>query len=136
MPNNIRVQSSVTAHPQSGFNNWQAVLRAQLKPKLVLRNATEPERDYVREHLLVFSQLFTDQHLAKLAKDDDSEVHYMPMGLNHMKIEVRPLYDDDPDYRAHHRVYFNASIVRLDRNGDESKLTGQVFSTYRKIHNS
>jgi len=44
MANNIRIQSSVLAHPQSGFNNWQALIRAQLKPTLVLRNATESER--------------------------------------------------------------------------------------------
>ena len=134
MATKVCVQSSVTAHPQSGFNNWQNLLRAQLQPKLVLRKATEGEFTYIREHLDIFKHLFTDQDLIKLIRENKTEVHHMNMGLNHMKIELKPFYDDDPDTRRHWRVYFTASIVRLDRNGVESQLTNLVYQTYRKLY--
>jgi hypothetical protein len=134
MATKVCVQSSVTAHPQSGFNNWQNLLRAQLKPQLVMRKATEGEFTYIREHLDIFKHLFTDQDLIKLIRDNQTEVHHMNMGLNHMKIELKPFYDDDPDTRRHWRVYFTASIVRLDRNGVESQLTNLVYQTYRKLY--
>ena len=134
MASKICVQSSVTAHPQSGFNNWQNLLRAQLQPKLVMRKATDEEFTYIREHLDIFKMLFTDQDLIKLIRDNRTEVHHMNMGLNHMKIELKPFYDDDPDTRPNWRVYFTASIVRLDRDGVESKLTDQVYQTNRKLY--
>ena len=99
-----------------------------------MRKATEGEFTYIREHLDIFKHLFTDQDLIKLIRDNRTEVHHMNMGLNHMKIELKPFYDDDPDTRRHWRVYFTASIVRLDRNGVESQLTNLVYQTYRKLY--
>jgi hypothetical protein len=134
MASKICVQSSVAAHPQSGFNNWINLLHSQLKPKLVLRQPTDEEFTYVREHLEIFKQLFTDQDLVKIVRGHKTETHHMNMGLNHMKIELFTFYDDDPDTRRHYRVYFKASIVRLDRNGDESQITNEVYQTHRKIY--
>ena len=134
MASKICVQSSVAAHPQSGFNNWINLLHAQLKPKLVLRQPTDGERQYVREHLEIFASLFTHQDLVNIVRGHKSETHHMNMGLNHMKIELSTYYDDDPDTRRHYRVYFKASIVRLDRNGDESQITTEVYQTHRKVY--
>lgn len=134
MASKVCVQSSVTAHPQSGFNNWQNLLRAQLQPKLVMRKATDEEFTYIREHLDIFKQLFTDQDLIQLIRKNRTEVHHMNMGVNHIKIELKPVFEDDPDELRHYRIYFTASIVRLDRDGAESQLTHQVYQTNVKIY--
>ena len=134
MASKVCVQSSVDADPKSGFNNWQNFLHAQMHPLLVLRKATDEEFTYVREHLDIFKQLFTDDDLIQLIRKNRTEVHHMNMGVNHMKIELKPVFEDDPDELRHYRIYFTASIVRLDRDGAESQLTHQVYQTNVKIY--
>jgi hypothetical protein len=134
MGSKICVQSSVQAHPQSGFNNWQNMLRSQLKPKLVLRKPTHVEFEYVKDHMTVFCNLFADSDLLSLIDDERTEIHYMSMGLNHIKIRIYPFFDDDPDVVQHTKVYFKASIVHLDRNGDASQLTEEFYSLNKKFY--
>lgn len=125
----------MNVHPQSGFNNWQNLLRAQLKPTLVLRKATNGEFQFIKDHLAVFIELFDEVALKKMYEDEVDEVHYINMGMNQMKVRIWCTYIEDEDIKPHGRVVFDASIVRLDRNGDASQLTNVIYSLRKKLYN-
>lgn len=113
----ICVQSSVQAHPQSGFSNWQNMLHSQLKPKLVLRNPTHGEVVFANQHLRVFIALMTIEDRKEFARIQKPA--FIPTGLNHLKIN--PYVYTNPHGTT--TIQLKASMVRLDRNGDESTLT-------------
>lgn len=135
MASKICIQSSVNVHPQSGFNNWQNLLRSQLKPKLVLRKQTPGEFQFVIDHLAIFVELFDEPTLIKMYESDTDEVHYINMGLNQMQVHIWCNYIEDEDIKPHGRVVFDASIVRLDRNGDASQITNVFHSLRKKLYN-
>jgi hypothetical protein len=130
----ICVQSS-TSVQQPSFNEWMQALHNGLKPRRIFRMPTQKERDVVMDHIKVFMALFDEKTIRQMYMDDCTDVHYINLGLNQIKVRIGTYYDDDPDTVHHGRVYFHCSIAYLDRNGDESQITNEFFNPYIRVYN-
>lgn len=130
----ICVQSS-TSVQQPSFNEWMKALHNGLKPRRIFRMPTPKEREVVMDHIKVFMALFDEKTIRQMYMDDCTDVHYINLGLNQIKVRIHTYFDDDPDTTDHGRVYFHCSIVYLDRNGDESQITNEFLSEHYKVYN-
>lgn len=127
MASNPQIQSTVQAHPQSGFENWRKLLEAQFKPKMVRRKPTMQEVIATNEHLTVYLGLLGNNDLKQIMANPLPV--YINLGLNSIKfrIEVRTNAFGSTD------ISFRASIVRLDRDGNESQLTDEFTMRNRAV---
>jgi hypothetical protein len=130
MANNICIQSSVTAHQQSGFNAWQQLLHKQFKagPKH-LRPMTEGEKEFAHVNSKTLVGLYSRQQLEALCRHD-MHIEYVPTGMLTLRFEFEHYRDNDGD-RSYNHLQFRYCFVHINREKIETQIT--EYSRFTKI---
>ncbi len=127
MASNPKIQSTIVAHPQSGYNNWINYIHSQFHPKLVMRRPTSGEVIATNEHMIVYLSLLGNEDLKAIIADPSPI--YINLGLN--SIKFRPVIRKYPF--GTYEITFKGSIVRINGTGNESQLTEEFTMRTKSV---
>jgi len=127
MASKPQIQSTILAHPQSGYANWVNYISSHFKPKLVLRRPTSGEVIATNEHMMVYLSLLGNKELKDIIADPAPI--YINMGLNCIKF--RPVVRCNAF--GTYDITFKGSIVRINSTGNESQLTEEFTMRTKSV---